>query len=73
MPAEGNNDGLFLDRHNRGARRLRTSAKIAHRATLPPLGHRLRVDSMTASQRPQALLTTLYRSTDRLSRRGAPV
>jgi hypothetical protein len=48
MPAKGNNDGLFLDRQNWGARMLRAGANIAHRATLPPLGNRLGVDSMTA-------------------------
>jgi hypothetical protein len=73
MPAEGKDDGLLLHRQNRGAGMLRAGAKIAHRAAFPPLGHRLRIDPMTAGQRSQALLTMLYRSTDRLCRGGAPV
>ena len=39
----------------------------------PPLGGGLLIDPEALGQRPQALLTMLYRSTDRLSRRGAPV
>ena len=37
------------------------------------LGDRLLVDPVMLGQSPQALLTMLYRSTDRLSRRGAAV
>ena len=40
---------------------------------LLPLGDGLLVDPVALGQRPQALLTMLYRSTDRLCRRGAPV
>ncbi len=47
--------------------------KIGHRATLPPFGHRLRVDAMTTGQRPQARLTMLYRSTHCRCRSGASV
>ena len=43
------------------------------RGPLPPLRDRLRVDAVALRQSPQALLTMLYRSTDRLRRRGAPV
>jgi hypothetical protein len=73
MPAESNNDGFFLHAQDRRVRMLRSGAQIGHRAALPPLSHRLGVDSMTASQRSQALLTMLYRSTDRLCRSGASV
>ena len=38
-----------------------------------PLGDRLGVDAVALGQHPQALLTMLYRSTDRLCRGGAPV
>ena len=73
MPAEGNHDSFFLHRQNRGAGMLRPGRKIGHRAALPPLRNRLGVDPMTKRQCSQALLTMLYRSTDRLCRGGAPV
>ena len=73
MPAEGNNDSFFLHRQNRGAGMLRPGTKIGHRAALPPLRNRLGVDPMTTRQCSQALLTMLYRSTDRLCRCGAAV
>src|ERR1700760_239073 len=62
MPAESNDDRLLFHRQDCGAGMLRPGTQIGHRAALPPLGDRLRVDSMTASQRSQALLTMLYRS-----------
>ena len=40
---------------------------------IPPLGHGLLVDPVAPGQGPQALLTMLYRSTDRLCRCGAAV
>src|SRR3712207_94118 len=40
---------------------------------LPPLRDRLRVDAIAPGERSQALLTMLYRSTDRRRRCGAPV
>ena len=44
------------------------------RPRLPlPLGHGLLVDPVALGQRPQALFTMLYRSTNRLWRCGAPV
>ncbi len=73
MPAESNDDRLLFHRQDCGAGMLRPGTQIGHRAALPPLRHGLRVDSMPPSQPPQALLTMLYRSTDRLCRRGAPV
>lgn len=41
-----------------------------YRTPLSPLGNRLGVDAMTPSQRSQALLTMLDRSTNRCCRRG---
>jgi hypothetical protein len=73
MPAEGDDDGLLLDGQNRGARLFGPRSQIRYRAALPPLGHGLWVDPMTTRQCSQALLTMLYRSTDRLRRGGAPV
>ena len=40
---------------------------------LPPLGNGLRVDAVAPRKRPHALLTMLYRSTDRRCRAGAAV
>src|SRR5258708_5683094 len=73
MPAEGNDDRLLFHSQDGGAGMLRPGTQIGHRTALPPLGHRLRVDSMASSQRSQALLTMLYRSTDHLCRGGASV
>ena len=46
---------------------------IGDRRPLLPLRHGLLVDPVALGQSPQALLTMLYRSTDRLCRRGAAV
>jgi len=46
---------------------------IGNAASAPPLGDRLRVDPVPFGQRPQALLTILYCSTDCRCRAGAPV
>ena len=43
------------------------------RAGVPTLGDGLLVDAVALGQKPQALLTMLYRSTDCLCRSGAPV
>src|SRR5580704_15554047 len=51
----------------------RPSRQIGDRSSTLPLGRGLLIDPEALGQRPQALLTMLYRSTDRLSRRGAPV
>src|ERR1700722_15917979 len=51
----------------------RPSRQIGDRSPNLPLGGGLLIDPEALGQRPQALLTMLYRSTDRLSRRGAPV
>ena len=71
--AEGDDDRLLLDRQHRRPRFLRSGRQVGHRAPLPPLGDGLLVDPVALGQRPQALLTMLYRSTDRLCRCGAPV
>jgi hypothetical protein len=52
---------------------LGTGRQILDRRALLPLGDSLLVDPVTLGQSPQALLTMLYRSTDNLSRTGAPV
>src|SRR5580692_11133371 len=51
----------------------RPSRQIGDRSPTLPLGGGLLIDPEALGQRPQALLTMLYRSTDRLSRRGAPM
>jgi hypothetical protein len=51
----------------------RACREIGRRSALLPLGDGLLFDPVAMRQRPQALLTMLYRSTDCLSRRGAPV
>src|SRR3954468_13069999 len=70
---KGDDDGLLLAREHRGARLLGTGALVLDRGALLPLGHRLRVDAVALGQHPQALLTMLDRSTDRLCRAGAPM
>ena len=60
-------------RQNRGLRFFRTGRKISNRGPRLPLGDGLLVDAVALGKRPQALLTMLYRSTDRLCRRGAPM
>src|SRR5829696_3557450 len=69
---ERDDDGL-LGREYRRARLLRAGALVLDRGALLPFGHRLRVDAVTLGQHPQARLTMLDRSTDRLCRAGAPM
>src|SRR5437763_9454649 len=71
--AEGDDDRLLLQAENRRSRRLGTHRRILHVGALAPLLNRLGVDAVPSGQSPQALLTILYCSTDRLSRRGAAV
>lgn len=47
--------------------------KSATATPLLPFGDSLLVDPAVLGERPQARLTILYRSTDRLCRGGAPV
>src|SRR5580700_2619975 len=73
MPAEGNDHRLFLDSQNRRSGVLGAGRKIGDGRPLLPLGDRLGIDPVPLGKRPQALLTMLYRSTDCLCRRGAPM
>src|SRR6202166_2866025 len=73
MPAECDDDRLFLDGQNCGPRLFRAGRKIGRRRTISPLAHGLLVDPVAIGQSPQALLTMLYRSTHRRCRGGAPV
>jgi hypothetical protein len=65
MPAKDDDDRFVLDRQHRGLRFSRSSRQIGDRPALVPLGHGLLVDPVLLGQSPQALLTMLYRSTDR--------
>src|SRR6516164_1392915 len=73
MPPESDDHSLLLDGHDRRPRLLRACRQIGDRGPRFPLGDGLRIDAVALGQRPQALLTMLYRSTDRLCRCGAPV
>ena len=73
MPAEGNDHPLFLDSQNRRSGVLGAGRKIGDGRPLLPLADRLGIDPAPLGKRPQALLTMLYRSTDCLRRRGAPM
>ena len=73
MPAEGDDHRLVLDRQDGGTRLPRTGRPVSHGAATSPLGDSLLIDAVALGQRPQALLSMLYRSTDCLCRRGAPV
>src|SRR6185312_4778905 len=73
MLAEGDDQRFFLLGENRRMRLLRSHPSVAGRTSPPPFGDRLRIDPVAARQFPQARLTILYFSTDRLSRRGAAV
>src|ERR1700682_3287577 len=73
MSAKGDDDSFVLDRQHRGLRFSRSRRQIGDRLALAPLVHGLLVDPVVLGQSPQALLTMLYRSTDRLSRRGEAV
>ena len=70
---ECDNDGLLFKGQHRRARLLGAGALVLNRGALFPLGDGLRVDAVAPGQPPQALWTLLDRSTDRRSRRGAPV
>lgn len=66
-------DRFLLDRQHCRPRFSGAGRKIGGRRPAPPLPNRLLIDAEALRQRPQALLTMLYRSTDRLCRRGAPM
>src|SRR5688572_6659658 len=73
MPAEGDDDRLFLNREHRGMRCSRSRRAICGGIPLPPFGDGLGVDAMALGQGPQARLTILYCSTDWIERCGAPM
>src|ERR1700677_734114 len=73
MPSEGDNDGLFLCWQDCRSGLLGSCRQVGNGGPHFPLGDRLRVDAVALRKPPQALLTMLYRSTDRLCRRGAPM
>src|SRR6266567_7526867 len=73
MPSESDDDRLVLDGQDRGLRLSWSCRQIGDGAALLPFGHGLLIDAVTPGKRPQALLTMLYRSTDRLCRCGAAV
>ena len=71
--AKRHDDSLLLHRENCRSRNGWSGPAIRGELASLPLGDRLRVDAAAPSQRSHALLTMLYRSTDRLCRCGAPV
>jgi hypothetical protein len=71
--AEGDDDRLVLDRKHCRLRVLRSGLQISDGAALFPLGDGLGIDAVPPGKAPQALLTMLYRSTERLCRCGAAV
>jgi len=73
MPAEGNDDGLILDGQNGRSGISWSGGEIGDGTAPLPLGDGLLIDAVAPGQGPQARLTMLYRSTDRLCRCGAPV
>src|SRR5664279_2824864 len=73
VPAEGDDDRLLLGRKYSRLGFFRPCPQIGDRRSLLPFRDRLLIDPVSLGERPQALLTILYRSTDRLCRRGAAV
>src|SRR4029077_9766226 len=73
MLAKGDDDGLVLKRQAGGFWLFRAGRKIGHRTALLPFCNGLQIDPIALEQRPQALLTILYCSTDCLCRCGAAV
>jgi len=73
VPAKRDDDSFLFHRQNGRPGIGGTRPAIGSGLALPPLGDRLRVNAVTPRQRPQPLLTMLYRSTDRLCRSGAPL
>ena len=68
MTSEGNDDGLFLCRQDCRSGLLGSCRQVGNEGSRFPLSDCLRVDAVALCKPPQALLTMLYRSTDR---RGA--
>src|SRR4051812_20223496 len=73
VPAKGDDDGLLVRGEYRRLGLLWAGGSVSRRGALAPLGDSFRVDAVAPGQGPQARLTMLYRSTDRLCRAGAPM
>src|ERR1700741_2807523 len=73
VAAESDDDRLVLDGQHRGLGIFWPGLQIGDGAALPPFGNGLGIDAISLGKVPQALLTMLYRSTDRLCRCGAAV
>src|SRR4051812_12653859 len=73
VPPKRDHDSLFLKRKRGRPRLLRAGPEVRNSAAALPLADGLLVDAVAPRQRPQALLTMLYRTTDRLRRAGAPM
>src|ERR1700712_2400293 len=71
MATKGHDDRLVFDGQHGRFRVFGAGRQVCHRTALLPLGDGLGVDAVALGQHPQALLTMLYRSTDRRSRCGA--
>src|SRR5438045_1331236 len=54
MPAEANDDRLFLDRQHRRSRFLWSRPSVHDRAARLPLAHRLLIDAVTSGERSPA-------------------
>src|SRR3954468_15403061 len=72
VPPESDDHGLLLDRQDRRSRLLRSGPEVRDGAARLPLADGLLVYAVTLGEGSQALLTMLYRSTDRLVSPGAP-
>ena len=73
MPPKGDDDRLVLDGKHRRLGFLGTRREISDGLAFLPLRDSLLVDPIALGERPQALLTILYCSTDCLRRGGAAV
>jgi hypothetical protein len=65
LPAKGNMMASSSTDNTEAFCIRRAGRKIADRTAFLPLGHGLLIDPVAFGKRPQALLTILYRSTDR--------
>jgi len=66
MSTKCDDDGFILEGQGFRLRVFGAGRQIHRRAALLPLGDGLLIDAVAPGQRSQALLTMLYRSTDRL-------
>src|ERR1700741_3289026 len=73
MPTESDHDRLVLDGQDCGLWLPWSGRQIGDRAALLPLRDGLRINAIAPRKDPQARLTILYCSTDRLCRCGAAV